>query len=72
MALPGYQSQVETALAELTAPELEPDEKVWPWRMEASLRGRRLRTEAEVDAALEEAGDQLKPLIQEGYTIIVQ
>jgi len=71
VALPGYRSQVEAGLQELTRPPPAPDEKVYEWGP-AKLLGRRFRTEKEVDETLEALGDELKTPIRDGYTVVVK
>jgi len=71
VALPGYQAQVEAELRELSAPPAMPDEKVYEWRP-VKLLGRRFRTEAEVEEAVEAIADELKTRIRDGYTIVVK
>ena len=71
VALPGYGMQVEEELRELSAPPPVPDEKVYEWRP-MKLLGRRFRTEAEVDEAVDAIADELKTRIRDGYTIMVK
>jgi hypothetical protein len=71
VALPGYRSQVEAELQELSRPPLAPDEKVYEWGP-AKLLGKRFRTEKEVDETLEALGDELKTPIRDGYTVVVK
>ena len=71
VALPGYQEQVEAELRELTALPPPPGEKVYEWRP-ARLSGKRLKTEREVDDALDAVGDDLKSRIRDGYTVVVK
>ncbi|MFN7541659.1 MAG: BREX system P-loop protein BrxC [Acidobacteriota bacterium] len=72
VALPGYQDQVENALRALAAPPPAAGEKVWEWRVTSALAGQRFQKEAEVDAALQQAGDQIKAQIRQGYTVVVK
>jgi hypothetical protein len=74
MALPGYRRQVETELLALAAPPEppDPDEKTWNWHSTSALVGRRFRTEAEVDEALTQIGDQIKARVRDGFTVIVK
>jgi hypothetical protein len=72
VALPGYQDQVENALRALAAPLAVAGEKVWEWRAASALAGQRFQIEAEVDAVLQQAGDQIKVHIRQGYTVVVK
>ena len=72
VALPGYQAQVETDLRALTVPPPAPGEKLWEWRPASVLAGQRFQKEAEVDTALQQAGDQIKAQIRQGYTVVVK
>ncbi|MGO8786312.1 MAG: hypothetical protein ACLQVL_02865, partial [Terriglobia bacterium] len=72
VALPGYQAQAESDLRALTAPPPPPGEKLWEWHPATALAGQRFRSEAEVDIALQQAGDQIKPQIRQGYTVVVK
>jgi hypothetical protein len=72
VALPGYHAQVESELRALTAPPPPPGEKLWEWHPATALAGQRFRSEAEVDTALQQAGDQIKPQIRQGYTVVVK
>jgi hypothetical protein len=74
MALPGYRRQVEAELLALAAPPEPPDpgEKVWDWHSTSALVGRRFRTEAEVDEALTQIGDQIKARVRDGFTVVVK
>ena len=72
VALPTYQSQVESELAALVLPPPSPDEKVFEWRSGSFLVGKRLSTEAEVDAALGTMSKELKARIREGFTVVVK
>jgi len=69
VALPGYRAEVEAELYALTP--LPPDEKVYEWRP-ARLLGRRFKSEAEVDEALEAVAEELKTRIRDGYTVVVK
>jgi hypothetical protein len=71
VALPGYRAQVEAELRELSAPPPVADEKVYEWRP-VNLLGRRFKTEADVDDAVEAIADELKTHIRDGYTIVVK
>lgn len=72
VALPGYQTLVESDLRALVVPPPPPGEKVWEWRPSAVLAGQRFRNEAEVDEALGQAGEQIKTQIRQGYTVVVK
>jgi len=71
VALPGYRSEVEAELRELTTPPPPPDEKIHEWRA-VTLQGRRFRTEDEVDRAIEAIADELKAPIRDGFTVVVR
>jgi len=71
VALPGYRSQVEAGLRELSRPSLGPDEKIYQWGP-ARLLGKRFRTEKEVDETLAALGEELKTPIRDGYTVVVK
>ena len=71
IALPGYQSQVESALRALVAPPPTPGEKVWEWRA-SSLAGQRFKDETDVDHSLERVGEEIKSQIRQGYTVVVK
>jgi hypothetical protein len=71
VALPGYRSQVEAELEELSRPPLPPDEKIYQWGP-ARLLGKRFRTEKEVDETLSTLGQELKKHIRDGYTVVVK
>jgi hypothetical protein len=70
VALPGYRSQIEAELAELSSPPA-PGEKLYEWRP-TKLQGKRLKTEKEVDEALAGIGDELKTRVRDGYTVVVK
>ena len=79
VALPGYCSQIEADLRKQAAPAPKPDEKVFEWRAGNALAGRRFVTEKEVDAAFEQAAndlqgsaEELKARIREGFTVVVK
>jgi hypothetical protein len=72
VALPGYEAQVETDLRALTVPPPAPGEKLWEWRPASVLAGQRFQKETEVDTALQQAGDQIKAHIRQGYTVVVK
>ena len=72
VALPGYQAQVESDLRALTVPPPAPGEKLWEWRPASALAGQRFQKEADVDTALQQAGDQIKAQIRQGYTVVVK
>lgn len=72
VALPGYQSQVESELRELTVPPPTPGAKLWEWRPGAALAGRRFNSEQEVDSALQTVSDELKAQIRQGFTVVVK
>jgi hypothetical protein len=72
VALPGYQAKVESDLRALTVPPPVPGEKVWEWRPASALAGQRFQKEAEVDSALQQAGEQIKAQIRQGYTVVVK
>ena len=72
VAMPGYQAQIETDLRALTVPPPAPGEKLWEWRPASVLAGQRFQKEAEVDTALQQAGDQIKAQIRQGYTVVVK
>ena len=71
VALPGYQAQVEAELRELSLPPGGPEEKVYEWRP-LRLKGRKIRTETEVDEAVADIADELKTRIRDGYTVMVR
>lgn len=70
-ALPIHRAEVEAALRQLVAPAPQPKEgqKVFTWHPASTLAGRRFASENEVDAALQEVGDDLKKRIRDGYII---
>ena len=79
VALPGYCAQVEAELRKLAAPPPKPDEKVFEWRTDHDLTGRRFATEQEVDEAfaqatkkLQRSAEALKARIREGFTVVVK
>jgi len=72
VALPAYRSQVEAELAALAMPSPPPGEKIYEWRLGSLLVGRRLVTEAEVDAALDALSSEIKTRIREGFTVVVK
>ena len=72
VAMPGYQAQIETDLRALTVPPPAPGEKLWEWRPASVLAGQRFQKETEVDTALQQAGDQIKAQIRQGYTVVVK
>ena len=71
VALPGYRTQIEVELRQLTAPPPPQDEQVYEWRP-TSLLGQRFATEQEVDQALESIGDELKAQIRQGFTVVIK
>jgi len=71
IALPGYQSQVESALRALVAPPPTPCEKVWEWRA-SSLAGQRFKDETDVEHTLQRVGEEIKRQIRQGYTVVVK
>lgn len=72
-ALPIHRAEVEAQLRALTSPHPAPgpNQKTYTWHPASHLSGRRLSTEADVDAVLAEVGEDLKSRIREGYTIDV-
>jgi hypothetical protein len=72
VALPGYQAQVESELRALTVPPPAPGERLWEWHPATAFAGQRFQREVEVDTALQQAGDQIKAQIREGYTVVVK
>lgn len=71
MALPAYRAQVEAELRTLFEPP-PPGEKTWEWQPAPLLAGRKFKTEKEVDAILEDLGNELKARIREGFTVVVK
>lgn len=71
VALPGYRTQIEVELRQLTAPPLSQDEQVYEWRP-TRLLGQRFATEQEVDQALDSIGDELKAQIRQGFTVVIK
>ena len=79
VALPGYCAQVEAELRQLAAPPPDPDEKVFEWRTNTDLTGRRFATEREVDEAfaqeatkLQRSAEALQARIRAGFTVVVK
>jgi hypothetical protein len=72
MAMPGYKKQVEAELRDLFQPPVPPDEKVLDWSPEPLLAGRRFRTEDDVDRVFNEAADEIKKKIREGFTVVIK
>ncbi|MCI0718565.1 MAG: hypothetical protein L0338_06265, partial [Acidobacteria bacterium] len=72
VALPGYQSQVESDLRALVVPPPTPGEKVWEWRPSSVLAGQRFQNETDVDSVLGQAAEQIKTQIRQGYTVVVK
>ncbi len=70
-ALPGYRSQVETALRDLIAPP-SPADETWEWRPSNAFAGKRLSTPEEVDELLMGVGDELKAQIRKGLVVVVK
>jgi len=70
-ALPIHRAEVESALRALKSPPPPPKdgEKTFTWHPSSALAGRRFTREDEVDAALQEVGDDLKKRIREGFII---
>jgi hypothetical protein len=70
-ALPIHRAEVESALRALKSPPppKKEGEKTYAWHSGTALAGRRFSSESEVDAALQEVGDDLKKRIRDGYVI---
>lgn len=70
-ALPVHRGEVEAALRALKAPPPPPKEgaKTFTWHSSSALSGRRFASEEDVDAALQEVGDDLKQRIRDGFVI---
>ncbi|MCX6877105.1 MAG: BREX system P-loop protein BrxC [Verrucomicrobia bacterium] len=70
-ALPIHRAEVESALRALRSPPPPPKkgEKTYTWHSSSALAGRRFASENDVDAALQEVGDDLKKRIREGFVI---
>jgi|GEM_PF-781485 len=70
-ALPIHRAEVESALRALKSPPppKKEGEKTYAWHSGTALAGRRFSSEDEVDAALQEIGDDLKKRIRDGYII---
>ena len=79
VALPGYRAQAEADLRGLGTPPARPNGKVFEWRFDNALKGRRFVTEEEVEdafhaaaKALGDAAEELKARIREGCTVVVK
>jgi hypothetical protein len=70
-ALPIHRGEVEAALRALKSPPppKKADEKTFTWHPSSVLAGRRFASEDDVDAALQEVGDDLKKRIRDGFVI---
>ena len=70
-ALPIHRAEVESALRALKSPPPPPKagEKTFTWHSSSALAGRRFTSEDDVDAALQEVGDDLKKRIRDGFVI---
>jgi len=71
LALPGYQSQVETALRDLVTPPPPPDQ-TWEWQAHSAFAGKRFATAAEVDEFLSSVAKELKTQIKKGLVVVVK
>lgn len=70
-ALPIHRAEVEAELRALKSPPPPPKagEKTFTWHSSTALAGRRFASEDDVDAALQEVGDDLKKRIRDGFVI---
>jgi hypothetical protein len=70
-ALPIHRAEVESALRALKSPPPvpKPGQKTFTWHPASALAGRRFASENDVDAALQEVGDDLKKRIRDGFVI---
>lgn len=71
LALPGYRSQVESALRDLVVPP-PPPETTWEWRPSNVFAGKRFTTTDEVDQVLDSVAKELKAQIQKGLVVVVK
>ncbi len=72
VALPAYGAQVEAELRALVLTPPAPGERVYEWRPDTVLAGKRFKTEIEVDHALDKVSRDLKARIREGFTVVVK
>ena len=79
VALPAYRAQVDAELRALVLPPPVPGERVFEWRQDTVLAGKRFKTEDEVDQALDkvardlkEVATDLKARIRDGFTVVVK
>lgn len=71
LALPGYRSQVESALRDLVVPPPPPD-TTWEWRPGNAFAGKRFASADEVDQALASVAKELKAQIHKGLVVVVK